>query len=100
MVALSSGDAAQALRRADSALLLDSSLAMAHLLAAMAAVKEQNTVRARKSAQNAMVALTKGTDPPPLARESRDDLLRACRAILGTSTPVPPNVRKGSGRRK
>jgi hypothetical protein len=96
MVALSAGDAAQALRRADAALLLDSSLGMAHLLAAMAAAKENDGERAGRSARNALVSFVRSDDPPPCASESKDDLMQACRALLRQrmAPPVRPGARK------
>jgi chemotaxis protein methyltransferase CheR len=86
-VHLSLQHSSEALADADAAILLDSSLPLAHVVAAMASVQLGDRERAQRSARNALGVLGAAADTAEHA-----ELARTCRALLR------PRPQRGSSR--
>jgi chemotaxis protein methyltransferase CheR len=92
-VHLSRQRAAEALADADAALLLDPSVPLAHVVAAMASLQLGDRDRAQRSARNALGVLGPAADTAEHA-----ELARTCRALLRPSPSPRPNTPRARGR--
>ncbi len=91
-VLLSLQRTAAALADANAALLLDPSVPLAHVVAAMASLQTGDRDGAQRSARNALAVLGPAADTAEYA-----EMARTCRAILGPARPRPKRTRPREG---